>query len=803
MLSAPSALRCSGRGTYDAHRGVCECPLGYEGRDCAISLLPACEIGGGRAIPIRSWVLHEFHNRGSGERWRPRGEAVGIGPVPCECLRQLVAAPFLLERSRMIWLHRQRFEVRCVRLPPDTSLADLLARPSVGENLWRRFSFGAAYEALRAGVEPALDGAPLDDARPARLARLLRRARRRADGRLECGGAGCAGFDSAVHPLPPLLGASPAAALPNLLPLSECGGCGGVGWCERAAAATAKPRCGCFVPGGLVRGVGGPRCADARVWRPSRQPVAHWGPLCPLDCSGRGACDWQGFCRCDAGYWGVDCGETSDGDRPVLALALGGGERRARRAEKPRAPRVYVLPMPPHLRFGVDFSPKLDELLTERLLKSAAHRAASADEADYFWCPGPPLVIDGHRLLARLWHVRERWPAAWNRTAGLPRLMLALLTERASMDSFQLSYTEDDREEWPALASAPHVRGLVALLPRCAARPAAAARDADDAAGGADALSAHLHALRERRSAPLLRALFGGGGYQEKGQRGCRLPADFAAASPTRAWLGVQFNGNTRPPVFFARGVDVAVPQLQLAKGGGSHADQQSCDAMNASSPWSAHFRRAALAARRPTLLWFGGHGGHGDARTEMLRRHAREPGFELVDTNWRNPNHGVARDAVNMTLTSRFCWVPRGQGQGDPTRHMVAIFHGCVPVFSLAPAGRDDALPFDELIDWRTFSVVAPTDRLADLPSTLRSIAASEPRLAAMRGRLRCAWRLLFWSSLVGACFGEPARGDAFDALMAVLRRRLRRLNGAAPRLLDPCDATVLPPHLRVTEPQ
>ena len=31
----------------------------------------------------------------------------------------------------------------------------------------------------------------------------------------------------------------------------------------------------------------------------------------------------------------------------------------------------------------------------------------------------------------------------------------ALLTERASMDSFQLSYTEDDREEWPALASAP------------------------------------------------------------------------------------------------------------------------------------------------------------------------------------------------------------------------------------------------------------------------------------------------------------------------------------------------------------
>jgi hypothetical protein len=24
-------------------------------------------------------------------------------------------------------------------------------------------------------------------------------------------------------------------------------------------------------------------------------------------------------------------------------------------------------------------------------------------------------------------------------------------------------------------------------------------------------------------------------------------------------------------------------------------------------------------------------------------------------------------RDAVNMSLSSAFCWVPRGQGQGDP----------------------------------------------------------------------------------------------------------------------------------------
>ena len=98
-----------------------------------------------------------------------------------------------------------------------------------------------------------------------------------------------------------------------------------------------------------------------------------------------------------------------------------------------------------------------------------------------------------------------------------------------------------------------------------------------------------------------------------------------------------------------------------------------------------------------------------------------------MLHDSLRDP--GRKRDAINMSLSSAFCWVPRGQGQGDPTRHMVALFHGCVPVFSLggrgcapqpslqpstlkmpyphphvrAPhaAGRrrhDDALPFEEL---------------------------------------------------------------------------------------------------------
>ena len=78
--------------------------------------------------------------------------------------------------------------------------------------------------------------------------------------------------------------------------------------------------------------------------------------------------------------------------------------------------------------------------------------------------------------------------------------------------------------------------------------------------------------------------------------------------------------------------------------------------------------------------------------------RHTGKPGFALLDTLRTRER----LDAVNMSLSSLFCWVPRGQGQGDPTRHMIAIYHGCIPVFSLGPTREhDDALPFDEVLDW------------------------------------------------------------------------------------------------------
>ncbi|KAL1530584.1 hypothetical protein AB1Y20_001484 [Prymnesium parvum] len=823
------------RGVCDETRRVCTCPLGFDGARCEVAQLPACMLAD-HPLPIRSWLLHAFHDGAAAARWPAHRS---LGPVPCECIVQLLAAPFLLERSRL--QHMRAFRPSCLLLPPHVSLAALLAEPSAAT--WRRFSFAAAHDALRVGAEPSLHGAPFDAARP-RLGRLIRQLRKAARRK-----ASLAGLPTdLLHPTIAAVASAEAPALP-LLPLSRCpGGCGGLGWCEAASPSAA--RCGCFVPGGLAVGVGGRACGDAAVWEAARQPEPHWGPRCLRGCSGRGRCDWQGFCLCERGVWGVDCslGWAGGGAAvlprraapppleewrsaemearplsPPTALLAREARLRAsprawrRRRRAARRPLLYVVDMPPHLRFGVDFADGVERRLTERVLGSS-HRAASVAAADFLWVPGAPLVIDGQRLLARLWHLWAHWLPAAPPPDGRRLALLPLLTERGSMDSLQLSYSDVDREEWPQLKAAPHVKGLLRLSPGCATAPILppSAPSASPADGWgldgvaedlleAEALERELEAAlwrrRAREGAPMLAAFFRSGGYAvDKARRaGCALPPEFDPSSASRFWAGLQFNGNPGAPVFFRRGHDVVIPQLLLLERGGSHADQPSCEQMAATSPFSPSFRLAQLHANRSRLLFFAGHPGHGDARTRLFRLHSGRPGFELFDS-LRNKQQV---SAINMSLTSLFCFVPRGQGQGDPTRHMVSLFHGCIPTFTLGPSHADDALPFDEVLDWTRFSLRVPLDELQHLPERLWSVAADAPRLRSMQAELACVWRRLFWSSLVGSCFGEPMAGDAFDTLMLVLRRRLLPLS--LRQHLDPtratrreCDPSSLLKHLR-----
>ena len=101
LLAVPCGPGC-GAGTCDEHRAVCECPIGFDGPHCERPTLPACMLDE-HLIPVRSWVLNAFHDNQGRKRWPGEGPHP-IGPVPCQCLEQFVAAPFLLERTRLQYM---------------------------------------------------------------------------------------------------------------------------------------------------------------------------------------------------------------------------------------------------------------------------------------------------------------------------------------------------------------------------------------------------------------------------------------------------------------------------------------------------------------------------------------------------------------------------------------------------------------------------------------------------------------------------------------------------------------------------
>ena len=74
----------------------------------------------------------------------------------------------------------------------------------------------------------------------------------------------------------------------------------------------------------------------------------------------------------------------------------------------------------------------------------------------------------------------------------------------------------------------------------------------------------------------------------------------------------------------------------------------------------------------------------------------------------------------------------------------------------------------------WPNISVSIHPDQMEQIPTILRAISPAQ--IWAMQDALHCARRLLWFSSMYGACraeLGTPGP-DAFDALMGVLARRL-----------------------------
>ena len=138
---------------------------------------------------------------------------------------------------------------------------------------------------------------------------------------------------------------------------------------------------------------------------------------------------------------------------------------------------------------------------------------------------------------------------------------------------------------------------------------------------------------------------------------------------------------------------------------------------------------------------------------------------------------------------------MPPGQRYGDARRHILAAFLGCIPVFSVP-----DGVPtLAELLPWHQMAVEASSvEAIASLPERLRSIPTTTRQ--AMRQRLACAARFLWYASVYGACDEGASRGgqDAFDGLTAILAARLSRQSGttaaaAAGRSTTPADPASL----------
>ncbi len=188
-------------------------------------------------------------------------------------------------------------------------------------------------------------------------------------------------------------------------------------------------------------------------------------PFCLNQCSGHGACEPNGggYCRCERGYFGVDCSMTS-GPGGRVVLHEGHAARR-----RPRSPTVYVYELHEHTTlilqyrnapdycvhrlfsaanetlFSARYAYTVEVALHERFLNSE-HRTLDASAADFYFVPSylacvilPVYDFTGHAeymhgypmrpitamrmSLAALHTIRARFPY-WNASGGTDHLFL-------------------------------------------------------------------------------------------------------------------------------------------------------------------------------------------------------------------------------------------------------------------------------------------------------------------------------------------------------------------------------------------
>ena len=447
---------------------------------------------------------------------------------------------------------------------------------------------------------------------------------------------------------------------------------------------------------------------------------------CMNDCSGRGKCE-HNWCRCDDGWWGIDC---SFGAAPSTAAAALPAPARAATPK----PRIYVYDLPPRFTSWLgafrrgdwtrDHWYGVDVILHKQLLASS-HRTHDPEEADFFFIPlHLSLGYYTHRYYFK--HFTER-------------------SVKPLRDALKYVNTT-----WPYLRRHPKRHVMVMTQ---------------------DQGNRFVRDLVPE-AAPLIFLHHWGA------PRTCAK--DGAAAFPCRVDNGAQGD--------HVASHDVTVPpfhgeQARLNRWIADRAKNcpngaRHCSDAPAVSAASLHqlrddFSHNLFFSGKMNLNW-GRHYSLG-VRQAVFRAHRHQKGFLIMTFDNGVQEKTPFETHVANYAGAKFCLAPAGYGFSS--RQYECVLVGCVPIII-----QDSVeMAFEDVLPWHRFSLRLNFSDIPLLPQLLARVPPAA--VARMRRGLGCIWPRMLWlapglnlpSSIDNDAVVREARGfDAFETTMMALRRRL-----------------------------
>ena len=479
-------------------------------------------------------------------------------------------------------------------------------------------------------------------------------------------------------------------------------------------------------------------------------------PFCLNQCSGHGICDPKGggYCRCDDGYFGIDCSMTTGGeDGNQVQL-----HSKHAAVLSPRRPTIYVYELWDHTslilqyrayraycvhrlfneqnqtEFNDNYAYTIETAMHEWMLNSP-HRTLDGANADFYYVPsylactilpvfdwvGPGPYSMGYPMRPvtamrmaydALQQVRTRWPY-FNTSIEERQKKRDEGIEAHALPNHIFLFPHDEGACW-----APKVLYDNAIIlthwGRMDKEPHSSSRYVPDN---------WEHDWRIDERAP-------------NGQRW-----SFPKNGGSRSMIG-------KHPCYDPL-KDIVIPVFA------SHQKWMS-------SPWlwrggkdreeRRNARSLAVNAPRPNLAYFSGNLALNEP-TKYARgiRHRLHKAFSTTK-GWKLIGKAGGRYSLDLSQ-SDFCLVPPG-GDGWSSRTDDAVRHGCIPVIIM----DNVHMPFETSLNYSAFSIRIPERDVEQLDTILRSIDASTKR--RMREAMRRLWvRFVYARSFLEAEAFLPAR--------------------------------------------